>query len=71
MGMFIHIVELFKDIKTFVKQRTNHEIKIIALLVYHTGLSYRKIRKIIGNLETLSYKALIKWNKKCVIFFSS
>ncbi len=69
MGMLNQIVELLEDRKIFVRQRTNHETKVIALLVYHAGLSYRKTSKIIGNLEPFSYEALRKWYKKCVTFF--
>lgn len=69
MGMLNRIVELLENRKIFVRQRTNHEIKVIALLVYHAGLSYRKTSAIIGNLEPFSYEALRKWYKKCSEFF--
>ena len=67
--MLNQIVELLEDRKIFLRQRTNHETKVIALLVYHAGLSYQKTSKIIGNLESFSYEALRKWYKKCVTFF--
>ena len=69
MGMLNQIVELLKDRKIFVRQRKNHETKVIALLVYHAGLSYRKTSTIIGNLEPFSHEALRKWYKKCIAFF--
>ena len=69
MGMLNRIVELLENRKIFVRQRINHEIKVIALLVYHAGLSYRKTSRIIGNLEPFSYEALRKWYKKCIVFF--
>ena len=67
--MLNRIVELLVDKKIFVRQRTNHETKVIALLVYHAGLSYRKTNAIIGNIEPFSYEALRKWYNKCVAFF--
>jgi len=67
--MLNRIVELLEENKIFVRQRTNHETKVIALLVYHAGLSYRKTSAIIGNLEPFSYEALRKWYKKCIAFF--
>jgi putative transposase len=69
MGMLNQIVELLEDRKIFLRQRTNHETKVIALLVYHAGLSYRKTSSIIGNIEPFSYEALRKWYKKCASFF--
>jgi len=69
MGMLNRIVELLVDKKIFVRQRTNHETKVIALLVYHAGLSYRKTSAIIGNIEPFSYEALRKWCKKNVAVF--
>ncbi|MEM0467373.1 MAG: DDE-type integrase/transposase/recombinase [Candidatus Thermoplasmatota archaeon] len=45
------------------------KIKVIALLVYHAGLFYRKTGAIIGNIEPFSYEALRKWYTKCVAFF--
>jgi transposase-like protein len=70
-GMLNRIVELLIDKKIFVKQRKNHETKVIALLVYHACLSDRKTSTIIGNLEPFSYEALRKWYKKCIAFFQS
>jgi len=67
--MLNRIVELLENRKIFVRQRINHETKVIALLVYHAGLSYRKISSIIGNIEPFSYEALRKWYKRCVAFF--
>ena len=67
--MLNRIVELLEDRKIFVRQRTNHETKVIALLVYHAGLSYRRTSQIIGNIEPFSYEALRKWYKKCTAFF--
>jgi transposase-like protein len=69
MGMLNQIVELLEDRRIFVRQRKSHKTKVIALLVYHAGLSYRKTSAIIGNLESFSHEALRKWYKKCVVFF--
>ena len=67
--MLNQIIELLEDRKIFVRQRTSHETKVIALLIYHAGLSYRKTSSIIGNIEPFSYEALRKWYKKCIVFF--
>jgi predicted transcriptional regulator len=58
--MLNQIVELLVDRKIFVRQRKKHEKKVIAILVYHAGLSYRKTSQIIGNLESFSYESVRK-----------
>jgi transposase-like protein len=69
MGMLNWIIGLLEDKKKFVRQRTNHETKVITFLVFHAGLPYRKTSAIIGNLEPFSYEALRKWYKKCIASF--
>ncbi len=44
---------------------------MIALLVYHAGLSYRETSAMIGNLESSSHESVRKWYKKCIAFFCS
>lgn len=68
--MLNQIVELLVDRKIFVRQRKKHETKVIAILVYHAGLSYRKTSQIIGNLESFSHESVRKWYMKCIAFFS-
>ena len=63
--MLNHIVDILEDRKIFLRQRTNHRTKALALLIYHAGLSYRKTSRIIGCLEPFSYEALRKWYNKC------
>ncbi len=67
--MLNQIVELLVDRKIFVRQRKKHETKVIAILVYHAGLSYRKTSQIIGNLESFSHESVRKWYMKCIAFF--
>jgi transposase-like protein len=68
-GILNRIIELLIDKKIFIKQRKNHETKVIAHLVYHAGLCYQKTSTNIRNLEPFSYEALRKWYKKCIAFF--
>lgn len=67
--MLNQIVELLVDRKIFLRQRKKHETKVMAILIYHAGLSYRKTSQIIGNLESFSHESLRKWYKKCIAFF--
>ena len=67
--MLNQIVELLEDRKIFLRQRKKHETKVIAILVYHAGLSYRKTSQIIGNLESFSHESVRKWYMKCITFF--
>jgi transposase-like protein len=69
MGLPIQIMELLVNRKIFLRQRKKHETKVIAILVYHAGLSYRKTSQIIGNLESFSHESVRKWYMKYIAFF--
>jgi len=64
-------MELLEDKKIFLRQRKNNQIKALAILIYHVGLSYRKTCRIIGELESYSHEALREWYTKCYCLFQS
>ena len=41
--------------------RKNLEIKVLAVLIYQVGISYRKVRDILECIEPFSHEALRKW----------
>jgi hypothetical protein len=63
------IAEWLEKKKVFRRQRKNHKIKVIAILLYPAGISYRKTNSIIEDLELFSYEVLQKWYKLCIVFF--
>ena len=44
-----------------IVDRKSLEIKVLAALIYHAGISYRKVRDILECIEPFSHEALRKW----------
>jgi len=52
-----------------IVNRKNLKIKILAVLIYQAGLSYRKTRKISDLLENFSHESVRKWYTRCKELF--
>lgn len=58
------IVKVCKHKKIFERNKKNIETKILGVLLYHRGLSYRDTSKILGVIEPSSYEAVHYWYKQ-------
>jgi transposase-like protein len=47
--------------KSFAGTRRTLEIKVLAVIIYHVGISYRRVRGIFGCIGSFSHEALRKW----------
>jgi len=55
------LMKIIVDRKIFCWDRKNLEIKVLAVLIYQVGVSYRKVRNILECIELFSHEALRKW----------
>jgi len=58
------IVKICRHKKIFKRNKKDVGIKILGVLLYHRGLSYRDTSKILGILEPSSYEAVHYWYKQ-------
>jgi len=58
------IVKICKHKKIFKRNKKGIETKILGVLLYHRGLSYRDTGKILGVIEPSSYEAVHYWYKQ-------
>jgi transposase len=56
--MIEKIVKIVKNKKIFKRNKRGVETKILGVLLYHRGLSYRDTSKILGVIEASSYEAV-------------
>jgi len=63
--MVKQFVELLREKRIFRWNRKPVDTKALAILIYQTGLSYRKTKKILNILEKSSHESVRKWYKKC------
>ena len=59
--MVKQFVELLKEKRIFRWNRKSVDTKALAILIYQAGLSYRKTKKILNLLESLSHESVRKW----------
>ena len=52
------LVKLFEERKIFRRKGKDLKIKALAILIYFTGLSYRKTSKILRYFESFSHEAV-------------
>ncbi|KYK29191.1 hypothetical protein AYK20_00575 [Thermoplasmatales archaeon SG8-52-1] len=65
MGCLLNeIVKICEHKKIFKRNKRNVETKILGVLLYHRGLSYRDTGKILGVIEPSSYEAVHYWYKQ-------
>lgn len=66
MGCIVlnEIVKICKHKKIFKRNKKGIETKILGVLMYHRGLSYRDTSKILGVIEQSSYEAVHYWYKQ-------
>ena len=66
MGCIVlnEIVKICKHKKIFKRNKKGVETKILGVLLYHRGLSYRDTSKILGVIEPSSYEAVHYWYKQ-------
>ena len=62
--MFNEIVRICEHKKVFKRNKKSVETKILGVLLYHRGLSYRDTSKILGVIEQSSYEAVHYWYKQ-------
>ena len=62
--MLEEIVKICEHKKIFVRNKKSIETKILGILLYHRGLSYRDTGKILTVLEPASYEAVHYWYKQ-------
>ena len=62
--MLDEIVKICGHKKIFKRNKKDVGIKILGVLLYHRGLSYRDTSKILGILEPSSYEAVHYWYKQ-------
>ena len=67
--MLDKLLKLIVDRKIFCWNRKNLEIKILATLIYQSGISYRKVRDIFEYIESFSHETLRKWYLKLKTLF--
>ena len=67
--MLNRLVKIIVDRKIFCWDRKNLEIKVLAVLIYYAGISYRKVRDIFECIEPFSHEALRKWYSKLKVLF--
>jgi len=64
MGYLLNeIVKICEHKKIFKRNKKGIETKILGVLLYHRGLSYRDTSKILGVIEPSSYEAVHYWYK--------
>jgi len=54
------LLEIIGDRKIFVRIKGSVGLKTLAILIYQAGISYRKVRDLVGYLESFSHEALRK-----------
>ena len=59
--MLDRLMKIIVDRKIFCWNRKNLEIKVLAVLIYQAGISYRKVRSFLECIEPFSHEALRKW----------
>ena len=66
MGCIVlnEIVKICKHKKIFKRNKKAVETKILGVVLYHRGLSYRDASKILGVIEPSSYEAVHYWYKQ-------
>lgn len=62
--MLNEIVKIVEHKKIFQRNKKSVETKILGVLLYHRGLSYRDTGKILGVIEPASYEAVHYWYKQ-------
>ena len=67
--MLDRLVKIIEDRKIFCWDRKSLEIKVLAVLIYQVGISYRKVRDILEYIEPFSHEALRKWYSKLKVLF--
>ena len=67
--MLDRLVKIIVDRKIFCWDRKNLETKVLAVLIYQVGISYRKVRDILECIEPFSHEALRKWYSKLKVLF--
>lgn len=60
--MLEHVVECIANRLSFRRRRKDIQLKVLAVLLYHLGLSYRQVKLAISGLESVSHEAIRKWN---------
>lgn len=58
------IVRIVEHKKIFKRNKKSVETKILGVLLYHQGLSYRDTGKILGVIEPASHEAFHYWYKQ-------
>ena len=69
MKLLDRLVKIIMDRKIFCWDRGNLETKVLAVLIYQVGISYRKVRDILECIEPFSHEALRKWYSKLKVLF--
>ena len=65
MGYLLNeIVRICEHKKIFKRNKKGIETKILGVVLYHRGLSYRDTSKILGVIEPSSYEAVHYWYKQ-------
>jgi len=62
-------MKIISDRKIFCWNKKNLEIKVLAVLIYQAGISYRKVKDTFGCIESFSHEALRKWYLKLKVLF--
>ncbi len=59
--MLAQLRDIVRKNKLFVRRRKSETVRILAILLTHYELSYRKVAEILSEKERVSYEAVRRW----------
>ncbi len=68
--MLARLRDMARKIRLFVRRRKSETVRILAILLTHYGLSYRKVAEILSKKESVSYEAVRQWYHRAGKLFS-
>jgi len=68
--MLERVVECLEERLSFRRRRKGMELKVLAVLLYQMGLSYRKVGMAVSNMDSVSHEAVRLWYKRLGMDFT-
>ena len=68
--MLARLRDIMRKNKLFVRKRKSETVRILAILLTHYGLSYRKVAAILSEKERVSYETVRQWYHRAGKLFS-
>ena len=60
--MLERVMDSIAERLSFRRRRKDIRLKVLAVFLYHLGLSYRQVRMAVSGLDSVSHESIRKWN---------